>query len=150
MTLVEFICRDLKFAVPLQSVRRVLPAALPTPVPGTPSLVLGLLEVEAEMLPVIDFAVRCGFEPSTLHASQQLLVLDLDGFALALLVDAVAGTFESSQQFAPAAPLHGADFVTGMMALEDGMRLICDPERVLLDENRRLLLRPLHELRHAG
>lgn len=150
MTLVEFICRDLKFAVPLKSVRRVLPAALPVPVPGTPPLVLGMLEVEGEMLPVIDFAVRCGFAPTSLQTSHQLLVLDLDGLALALLVDAVPGTRESVEPLAPVSPVHGDDLVAGMMVMEDGMRLLCDPERLLLDENRRLLLHPLEELGHAG
>ena len=148
---VDFRCRDLRLAVPLESVRRAYPAALPRPVPGSPAALLGVLQLENQAVAVLDLAVRAGMPLAPIHPSQQLLLLDLRGFALALLVDAVGGTVEHKLPRLPPSgeQLLGSNFLKSFLIHEDGLCLVCDPERFLLDEERRLLLDSLELDAHA-
>jgi purine-binding chemotaxis protein CheW len=140
MLVLEFACQGRHFALPLACVRRAVPSAEPVPLPGASDIVLGVLNVGGETVTVLDFARRAGCAATTLDPSQQFLIVDLGGFACALVADSVSGvrTVESG----PAQwPRHAgaADFVDGAVRLDDGLCLVIDPERFLFDQERQQL-----------
>jgi purine-binding chemotaxis protein CheW len=144
MQVLAFECQGRRFAVPLACVRRALLSAEPVPLPGASDIVLGVLNVGGEIVTVLDFARRAGCAPTTLALSQQFLVVDLGGFACALVVDAVIGTrtVESADAPWPRAA-DAAEYVTGTMRLADGLCLVLDPEKFLFDEERLQLAQAL-------
>lgn len=136
MTLIEFNCRNHRFAVPLASVRRVVPSAMPTPLPGAPDIVAGMLNIGGELVTVVDFHQRIGLPVSPILPSQRLLMLDMGEFPVGFIVDDVLGVTSREPDTAHGVPasLAGADFVDTVVRLDDGLCLILDPERFLFDD----------------
>lgn len=151
MILIEFECRGHRFALPLSSVRRVVSSAEPTPLPGAPEIVLGVLNLEGEVAVVINFYQRIGLSFSTIDISQQLLVVDMAGFCIGLVVDRVFGIATRDLEIKPAIPgkLAAAGFVHTVLKLDDGLCVICDLEKFLFDDERLAIDHALKELHHV-
>jgi chemotaxis signal transduction protein len=149
--LIEFQCRGYRFALPLACVRRVAHSAQPTPLPGAPQIVLGMLDIAGEVAIVINFHGRIGLPFSTIELSQQLLLLDVSGWRMALLVDEVGAviTREVDDRLSVPEQLAGAGFVDSVIRVEEGLCIICDPDRFLLDDERILLGAALKKVGNA-
>ncbi|MEI7744488.1 MAG: chemotaxis protein CheW, partial [Chloroflexota bacterium] len=80
-----------QFALPLRRVQRVLRSVAITPLPGAPSIVLGVVDIAGSVLPVIDMRARFGCPARAVHPSDQLVLAHTDRRSVALLVDATAG-----------------------------------------------------------
>jgi purine-binding chemotaxis protein CheW len=153
MTLVEFECRGYRFALPIAAVRRVETSAQPVPLPGSPDIVLGVLNVAGEVVTVIDFHRRVGLPDMAIELAQQLLLVDIRGFFIGFIVDQVSGVTTRDTDRAPSIPnaLAGAEFVDTVIRLDDGLCVICDPEKFLFSDEKILLgdaLERLHHVRH--
>jgi chemotaxis signal transduction protein len=150
MRVIEFESSNHRFALPLGCVQRVVASAQPAPLPGAPAIVLGVLNVAGQMLTVIDFGRRIGAAPGPILPSQQLLIVELSGFAVGLMVDAILGVAERAGLGAPALPakIGAAGFVDSFARLDDGLCMILDPERFLFDEEQAALLAALDKAVH--
>lgn len=144
MQVLEFTCQGRHFALPLACVRRAVPSAEPVPLPGASDIVLGVLNVGGETVTVLDFARRAGCAATMLDPSQQFLIVELDGFACALVADSVNGvrTVESMSAQWPGSA-GAADFVDGAVRLDDGLCLVIDPARFLFEQERQQLAEAL-------
>lgn len=150
MTLIEFECRNHRFAVSLEYVRRVVPAAMPALLPGAPDIVAGMLNIGGEIVSLVNFSQRIGLSISPVHPSQRLLVLDMAGFPVGFIVDDVLGV-TSRELDMPNVPvrLAGADFVDTVVRLDDGLCIIVDPERFLFDDEVKQLGAALERAAHG-
>ena len=129
---VDVVCFDLgveRFAIEATVVRRVVPPAPTTALPGTPPHVLGLANIHGRLLPVFDVAQLLDV-PSA--PATHLLVLGRDEFDLAVPVGAVTELVPI-----PVVPRDGA--TAGLVArvlpdgraLVDGSALLDDPRLVV-------------------
>jgi purine-binding chemotaxis protein CheW len=114
------------FALPAANVVQVLRMAAPTPVPGAPSFVRGLLNVRGLLLPVIDVRVRLGSTPRPVRAEDQLLVAESGGRRVALEVERVVDVRDlpdgaSEPHAGWAAP---AALVSGAVKVQDGVVVV--------------------------
>lgn len=152
MILVEFECQGYRFALPLSSVRRVIPSAQPALLPGTPEIVLGVLNLGEEIAIILNFSQRVGLPVSEMGISQQLLLVDISGTCLGLVVDRVSGIAVREVQDAPGIPDNfAADAcVSTVLRIEDGLCIICDPEKFLLDEEKLLINDAIVQHSHAA
>lgn len=150
MTLVEFECREQRFALPLHCVRRVIANAKPDLLPGAPDIVLGVLNVAGEIVTLIDFRRRIGGPATELNLAQRLLIVDIGGFAVAFVVDGVIGisSREREHLHGVPAPLSGAEFVDAVIRLDDGLSIIVNPEKFLFEEELALLGDALEKMHH--
>jgi purine-binding chemotaxis protein CheW len=64
-----------RYALPCAAVQRILPMAAPTPFPGAPAGVSGVLAFSGQLLPVIDPRPRLLLATSAPHPQQHLVVL---------------------------------------------------------------------------
>ncbi|MCE9671926.1 response regulator [Myxococcus stipitatus] len=80
---------ELEFAVPLDSVREVLLHPATRPLPTAPSYLREYVEVRGEALCVLDVARRLSVEHKLPRVERMLVVIQVDGVALALAVDTV-------------------------------------------------------------
>lgn len=148
MTLIELECRGHRFALPLHCVHRVLPSAAPTLLPGAPEIVLGVLNVEGELVIVVDFFGRIGLPFSAIEISQQLVLVDMTGFRAGFIVDRVLGVTDREMPGTSGVPqrLAGAEFVESIVRLDDGLCIIVDPESFLFDDEKVLLGEALEKI----
>lgn len=133
-------------AVPIADVREILEVGRLTPMPRTPPLVRGVMNLRGAVVPVIDLAVRVGRPPITLGRRSCIVVVearqtDEDGersrqaLVVGLLVDAVHEVFDSPSAEVEAVPTLGtrvpAHFLAGMTRARGAVLGIVSLERLL-------------------
>lgn len=148
MDLLEFSLRDRRFALPLSNVQRVIQAAAPTPLPGAPESVLGVLNIGGELAVVVDIAGRLGLPSSPLCPSQQMIVAHASDLDVAVVVDAIGEVISRAALPLVPPPPHAtaSAVVDGVLALEDGLSVICKPEEFLLSHERALVHEAMQDL----
>jgi len=84
---VSFCVGSQEFAIEILQLRRVLSFATPTPMPGAPAWLAGIIPFEGAPLPVIDLRARLGLD-AAVTPETRVLVLDLGAGPLGVVVDA--------------------------------------------------------------
>jgi len=124
-------------ALPLHAVERIVPAAEITPLPKAPALVLGVLDVEGTILPVLSMRRRFGFAEREIRVTDQFLIAHTPRRPVVLVIDEAHGLRKVAAARITRAEsvVPGFEHVRGVAALEDGLVLIHDLETFLsLDE----------------
>lgn len=139
--LVVFCLDEQRYALPLAVVERIVQAVEVTPLPDAPPIVLGVIDVEGHVLPVLNLRRRFRLPEREIRPFDQFLIAQTAPRTVALVIDEAQGVIErpqsaviSSTQIVP-----GLDQIKGVIKLDDGLVLIHDLERFLsLDEARAL------------
>ena len=107
------------------------------PLPKSPPIVEGVINVRGTLVPVLDIRQRFGLPSSPVSPSDHLILAEAGGRTVALRVD-------RAHELIPVAPhdiipaditVPGAGMVSGLARLPDGVLVIHDLERFLsLDE----------------
>ena len=86
-----FTVDDRRYALPLADVERIVRAVAVKPVPNSPAHVLGLIDVEGSVLPVIDTRQLFGLRSRGVRASDRFIIARAREQRVAFAVDTVAG-----------------------------------------------------------
>jgi purine-binding chemotaxis protein CheW len=116
-----------RMAIPLADAREVARAVLTTPLPGTPPIIEGVIDVRGTLVPVLDVRGRFRLPQRPLDPAQHM-VIAWDGHRLvALRVDHVIGIGDvpgiETLSHLTSVPL---DHVAGVARSEDGLIVIHD------------------------
>jgi purine-binding chemotaxis protein CheW len=129
------------YAVPLSAVERVVRAVEVTPLPQAPAIVLGVIDVEGRVLPVLNLRRRFGLPDKDIQPTDQFLIARTAQRTVVLVIGEAQDVIERSatEIVGPAMIVAGLEQIKGVIKLEDGLALIHDLERFLsLDEARSL------------
>jgi purine-binding chemotaxis protein CheW len=131
--LVVFTLDEQRYAVPLSAVERIVRLVEITPVPHTLEIVLGVINVQGRILPVVNIRRRFRLPARELHPSDHLLIARTSTRTVALVVDAVSEVVTLSDQEVVTGEMILAhlDYVTGVVKRPDGLILIHDLDRFL-------------------
>ena len=135
--LLVFRLGEQRYALRLDAVERIVRAVEVTPLPGAPAMVLGAIDVQGWVLPVLSIRQRFGLPQREIGPGDQFVLASTGGRSVALVIDEAQGLIEqpaggivSSAQIVP-----GVGQIQGVVKLEDGLVLIHDLEKLLsLDE----------------
>ena len=139
--LVVFTLDEQRYALYLPAIERIWRIAEIAPLPKAPEIVLGVVNVQGRVIPVIDVRKRFRLPERDINLSDQLIIAQMSRRTVALVVDAVSGVVECPAQDMISAEeiLPGMEYVEGVVKLEDGMILIHDLEKFLsLEEDKSL------------
>jgi purine-binding chemotaxis protein CheW len=128
---------DQRYGLPLHAVDRVVHMVKVTALPRAPMIVLGVINVQGRVLPVLDLRRRLRRPARDVALTDQLIIARTASRSVALAVDAVTGVFEYCARQAVAAHdiVPGVAYTEGVVKLEDGLVLIHDLDSFLsLDE----------------
>jgi purine-binding chemotaxis protein CheW len=139
--LVVFRLDERRYALPLTVVDCVVRAVDVTPLPKAPAIVLGAINVQGRVLPVLNVRRRFLLPDREIGPADWFLLAHTARLTVALVVDESEGVIERPQseivvstQIVP-----GLEPFPGVLRLDDGLVLIHDLERFLsLDEARAL------------
>jgi purine-binding chemotaxis protein CheW len=151
--LVVFRLDELRYALPLVTVERVIRAVAVTPLPQAPPVVLGVIDVEGRVLPVFNLRRRFRLPEREIGPADQFVIAHTAQKAVVLSIDEAEGVIER-----PTASIVHAesimpelDHIKGVVQIEDGLVLIQDLERFLsADETRVLDEALIREAPHGG
>ena len=132
-TLVAFLLDQYRYAVYLSVAQRVVRAVEITPLPRAPNIVLGVINVQGEIVPVVNVRRRFDLPEREIEPNDQLLLARASRRLVALAADAVIGVIECppSSVIVSERVLPGLEYVEGVVKLEDGLVLIHDLDKFL-------------------
>lgn len=138
--LVVFLLDEQRYALHLSVVERVVRAVEVTPLPKAPAIVLGVMNVQGRIIPVVNLRRRFRLPERDIDLGDQLIIAHTAKRPVALTADAVTSVEISEQEIVSRETiLPGLGYVTGAVKLDDGLVLIHDLDTFLsLDEEKAL------------
>ena len=125
--LIAFRIGDQEFCVNIMSVREIRGWSPATPMPHTPSYVLGVLNLRGAVLPIIDLAARLGMKPAEPTVRHVIIVAQISDKIVGLLVEAVSDILTVTDDIIQPTPDVSSDFerafARGVLAIDK--RMIC-------------------------
>lgn len=131
--LVAFILGEQQYALSLTTVQRVARMVEVTPLPKAPEIVLGVIDFQGTIIPVMSMRKRFGLSEPDTSLSDQLVMADTAARSIALVVNSVTGVLErTAEEVTDAEKLvPGLRYVEGITRLEGGILFIHNLEQLL-------------------
>ena len=128
-----FVLSGLHCALQLSNIERVLRAVAVTPVPKAPEIVMGLVNIQGRVIPVLNIRKLLRLPEIEPALDDQLILNRTTSISVAILVDNVLGTAEVSEQdiIAPTEIYPGIEYLEGVTKLQDGIIYIYNLDRFL-------------------
>jgi purine-binding chemotaxis protein CheW len=136
-----FVVEGRPFGLFLPQVDRVIRAMAWIPLPQSPEIVLGAIDLRGEIIPLFDFRARFGLPKRDVSANDQFVIARTSRRAVALVAEEVKGLAERDRADIVQAErvLPHLDQIEGAIELDQGLTLIHNLNRFLsLDEEREL------------
>jgi purine-binding chemotaxis protein CheW len=134
--LISFAICDDQYGVDIMAVREIKGWTEITHLPKQPDYVRGVLNLRGVMVPIVD--LRCRFGQGVTEATSMhiIIIVQVDDRQVGLLADRVLDivSFEASQvQPVPrVAQARNADFLSGLLTVEDGIIALIDLPNLLM------------------
>jgi len=121
------------YGLPLSAVEMVVHAAAVMPVPEAPETILGVINVEGNILLVINTRKYFHLQDRDMALSDQFIIAHTLTRGFALLVDGESRVIERTEEDVIKGKniLPDTDCVEGMVKFENSMAFICNPDAFL-------------------
>ena len=136
-----FVLDELRCALPLAAVDRVVRAVEITSLPKAPEIIRGVINLQGQIIPVVDVRRRFGLPARKLSLEDRFIIASASRRLVALVADSVTGVREHDgrQASETGQTLSFAPYLKGVAKLPDGLVLIYDLDLFLsLDEQKGL------------
>ncbi len=132
-SVIAFFLGNQRYALPLSSVDRVVRMVAITPLPKAPDIVLGVVNLQGQVIPVVNMRRRFSLPDKAIALTDQLIIAHTSQRPVALVADAVHDVIADSSQTLIETEniLSGIEYVAGVIKLEDGLILIHDLDKFL-------------------
>jgi len=130
------------FAIDILRIREIIEYNPPTPVPMMPPSLQGVINVRGAVVPVVDLAVRFGWQPTGVGRRTCIVIVEIQHqgaqHVLGLVVDKVNAVTEIKNEEIDLPPAFGAsinaDFISGMARINGQFVVVLDIARTLTIE----------------
>jgi len=138
---VVFCLDNQKYALSLPDVDRVVRTVEITRLPKAPEIVLGVINIQGRITPVINIRKRFRLPEREIDPEDRFIIAETSKRLVALMVDEVRGVIESREQEMVKAEkiLPDMEYIEGVMKLENDIVFIHDLDKFLsLEEEKKL------------
>lgn len=144
---VVFTLDEQRYALPLTVVERVFQAVQVTKLPESPESILGIVNIEGLVVPVIDLRKRFGLAAREMSPDDRMILADASGWRVALWVDTVPCLLERSTQEVTSSGriFPGVERISGVAQMDGDIIQIYDLEQCLSTEEEKFLENALKE-----
>ncbi len=131
--LVVFTLDEQQYALNLSCVERIVRAVEITPLPDAPEQVLGVINVEGRVIPVLNTRKRLGLPDKEIALHDLFIILSENGRTMALVADEVRPVLEIADRevVSPDTVLPGTGYVQSVAKMDDGMIVVLAVENAL-------------------
>jgi len=110
-----------------------------TPIPNTPSFVLGVINLRGVVVPIVDLRDRFGLESMEYGQTTVVIIVKVEAAGkervLGIVVDAVSEVYDiNKDDMQPPPDMDGSisiDFVTGLATMDDKMVILLDINKLV-------------------
>lgn len=133
---ITFQVQDQCFALPLNSVERVLQVVEIRSLPKTPEFLHGIINIFGEVIAVVNIHFLFGCTKKEIELSDQLIITEFASKKIAILVDTIQEVIKLNKEEIIKSNniMHGNKLIKGVIKLNDGMVLISDIDKFLNSE----------------
>ncbi len=145
--LLVFLLGEQRYALRLSAVEKIVLMVEITPLPKAPEVVLGVINLQGRIIPVIDIRRRFRLPKKETALYDHLVIARTSRRAVALVVDAAADVTSCVEQDVVAADavVPNMEYVEGVAKLDDGIVLIHDLDKFLALEEEETLTNALSQ-----
>jgi purine-binding chemotaxis protein CheW len=133
--LVTFTLDEVEFGLDIDRVQEITPRTNITPVPGSPSFVLGIVNLRGSIIPVLDSRLRFHLPPKAPTAKTRIIILDLAGQPTGLMVDSVSEVVKlddfTLRETPPLVAGVRSDYLAGMVTAANRLITLINLEKIL-------------------
>ena len=121
------------YALYLSVVEKVVRAAEITPLPKAPEIVLGVVNWQGRVVPVVNMRARFGLTAREIDLADRFIFARTRKRVVALIADSVDGVISRSREdiISPEHIVPGTEYIDGVAKIEDGLLLIHDLDKFL-------------------
>jgi len=143
-----FTLGESSFALYLSSVERVVRAVETTPLPKAPEFILGVINMQGKVIPVVDIRPCFGIPRRAVKSDDQFILAHTSRRLVALVADSVIGIHHlAAQELVTAREiLPGAAYIHGLAKVEGELILLCDLDQFLSFDDEKKLEAALKEI----
>ena len=139
--LLVFLLDGQRYALHLSPVEKTILVVAITPLPKAPDVVLGVINLQGRIIPVVDIRKRFRLPQREIALYDHVIIAHTSTRTVALVVDRTADVIARAEQHIVAADevVPGMEYVEGVAKLDDGIILIHDLDKFLaLEEEEEL------------
>lgn len=133
--LVTFTLDGVEFGLDIDRVQEITPRTDITPVPGSPSFVLGVVNLRGMIIPVLDSRLRFHLAPKPSTEKTRIIILRLAGQPTGLMVDSVAEVVKlddfTLRETPPLVAGVRSDYLAGMVTAGTRLITLINLEKIL-------------------
>lgn len=122
-----------RYSIPAHFIREVQPLTTYTPLPATPSFVVGLVNVRGRLLTTLDIRPLLDIVQTSPSEQSFLLILSANGMEVCILADAVTEVRHSETDLAQAISTTTGRGVTWIRGVDKNLNVLIDPPLLLAD-----------------
>lgn len=123
-----------RYSVPAHFIREVQPMNTYTPLPSTPSFIVGLVNVRGRLLTALDIRPLIDVAQTVPQEQSFLLILSAHGTEICLLADGVVEVRYGDADLAPAISTTTGRGVTWIRGIDRDLNVWIDPPLLLSDQ----------------
>lgn len=132
---VTFTLAEEVYGIDVMQIREVLRCPEISPVPGSPSYVLGIINLRGNVVAIIDTRSRFGLASHEIDDNSRIIILEAKDYMVGFMVDSVREVAELRSSGVEAAPDTGshdsAQYISGLYNREDGLLILIDANKLL-------------------
>jgi purine-binding chemotaxis protein CheW len=125
-----FVLEKQQYAVPIMAVREINQLCDITPVPRTPSFILGVINLRGKIIPVADLRLKFGLSKSEFSRQTCIVVIETDAGQVGMVVDEVNDVVELNNSHIEPAPELGSrnemQFLMGIGKFQERVLILID------------------------
>lgn len=124
---------EMRIALPLECVVRIIRAVHITALPAAPDIVLGVVNVAGRVIPAVNLRRRFRLPERDIRLTDRLVIVRTSKREVAFMADNASGVFEYAEPDIVHAEtiLPGLEYIDGIMKFNDSLILIHNLERFL-------------------
>lgn len=140
-SIIVFNLDEQRYALRLSAVERIVRIVEITPLPKAPEIVLGVVNVQGQVIPVVNIRKRFRLPDREISLSDHLIISRTARRVVVLVADAVLGVVERWEEEMTAADkiLPDLEYVESVVKLEDGLIFIHNLDTFLSLEEEKTL-----------
>lgn len=126
---------DVRYALPMVSVSRVVRAVEVDRFPAAPQTFLGIVDIAGEVVPVVNLRRLLGHHERPLEVDDVMVDTETSRMRLVLPVDRVLGIFELDETTHTQGTSPSAQYIDSFLCYADGMVLGLDVDRLVSEDD---------------
>jgi purine-binding chemotaxis protein CheW len=148
INLVIFIVEEQRYALPLKGIVRIVNATEVTKLPNAPDGVLGIINFQSEIIPVLNLRQRLNLPEREINPTHHFLIALTAKRKVALFIDRPQDVIEIDQSLLVDSDHFSSDIeqIQGVIKLNDGLVLIYNLEKFLSPDDVLILDEALSQL----